>query len=121
MAATRRSQAEMQRKCKQALAGGKVTDPVEKMRLQLLERGCSGIKAIGRYFFKRYVFPLFFFSFCLGVVGFLIPLFWPLCGIRLGFKAKKNLSPSTNVIAHNASKFLATEPGLRGKLDSFNF
>ena len=52
MAATRRSQAEMQRKCKQALATGKVTDPVEKMRLQLLERGCSGIKAIGRYLFQ---------------------------------------------------------------------
>ena len=48
MAATRRSQAEMQRKCKQALANPGL-DPIEKMRLQLLERGCNGIKAIGRY------------------------------------------------------------------------
>ena len=48
MAATRRSQAEMQRKCKQALATGQTKDPIERMRLQLLERGCSGIKAIGR-------------------------------------------------------------------------
>ncbi len=48
MAATRRSQQEMMMKCKKQLGSGKVQDPVERMRLQLLERGCNGIKAIGR-------------------------------------------------------------------------
>ena len=47
MAATSRSNAELQRKAK--LAQGKAKDPIEKLRLACLSRGASGIKGLGRY------------------------------------------------------------------------
>ncbi|XP_066922113.1 calcyphosin-like protein [Clytia hemisphaerica] len=48
MAATSRSNAELQRKAK--LLGGKTKDPIEKLRLACLSRGASGIKGLGRTF-----------------------------------------------------------------------
>lgn len=46
MAATSRTNAELQRKAKTAL--NKATDPIEKLRLACLSRGASGIKGLGR-------------------------------------------------------------------------
>ncbi|XP_021377255.1 calcyphosin-like protein isoform X3 [Mizuhopecten yessoensis] len=46
--ATERGNRELKQKCKANLA--KTTDPVEKLRLQCLSRGASGIKGIGRQF-----------------------------------------------------------------------
>lgn len=46
MAATSRTNAELQRKAKSAL--NKATDPIEKLRLACLSRGASGIKGLGR-------------------------------------------------------------------------
>ena len=46
MAATSRSNAELQRKAK--LLEGKTKDPIEKLRLACLSRGASGIKGLGR-------------------------------------------------------------------------
>lgn len=46
MAATSRSNAELQRKAK--LLEAKTTDPIEKLRLACLSRGASGIKGLGR-------------------------------------------------------------------------
>ena len=46
MAATHRHEAELKKKCQQAL--NKTKDPVEMLRLQCLARGSSGIKGIGR-------------------------------------------------------------------------
>lgn len=48
MAATSRTNNELQRNAKKAL--GKATDPVEKLRLACLSRGASGIKGLGRTF-----------------------------------------------------------------------
>ncbi|KAK3747591.1 hypothetical protein QZH41_015827 [Actinostola sp. cb2023] len=46
MAATARHEREMQQKCKRNLE--KTNDPVEKLRLNCLARGSSGIKGLGR-------------------------------------------------------------------------
>ena len=48
MAATARSQHDMQQKCKEGLA--KATDPLEKLRLQCLSRGANGIQGLARQF-----------------------------------------------------------------------
>jgi len=48
MAATSRTNNELKRNATQALS--KTTDPVEKLRLQCLSRGASGIKGLGRTF-----------------------------------------------------------------------
>jgi len=50
MAATARQQRELRMKSKVALQSGKVTCPVEKLRLRCLERGADGIKGLGRTF-----------------------------------------------------------------------
>lgn len=47
MAATSRTNAELQRKAKLAQKGA--TDPIEKLRLACLSRGASGIKGLGRF------------------------------------------------------------------------
>lgn len=47
MAATSRTNNELKRNANKALS--KATDPVEKLRLQCLSRGASGIKGLGRY------------------------------------------------------------------------
>ena len=46
MAATHRQEEDMKRKCKEAIASAK--DPIEKLRLNCLSRGASGIKGIAR-------------------------------------------------------------------------
>ena len=48
MAATSRTNSELKRNATKAL--GKTSDPVEKLRLQCLSRGASGIKGLGRTF-----------------------------------------------------------------------
>ncbi|XP_065905567.1 calcyphosin-like protein [Dysidea avara] len=48
MAATHRQEEDLKRKCKDAAA--KTQDPIEKLRLNCLARGASGIKGIGRIF-----------------------------------------------------------------------
>jgi len=57
MAATSRSNAELQRKAKQLEKTAK--DPVEKLRLACLSRGASGIKGLGRYLY--FIVMLFYF------------------------------------------------------------
>ena len=47
MAATSRTNAELQRKAKTAQKSA--TDPIEKLRLACLSRGASGIKGLGRF------------------------------------------------------------------------
>uniref|UniRef100_A0A914USZ9 EF-hand domain-containing protein n=1 Tax=Plectus sambesii TaxID=2011161 RepID=A0A914USZ9_9BILA len=49
MAATARTEKELKDKCTKQLRGG-VEDPLEKLRLQCLTRGASGIKGLGRMF-----------------------------------------------------------------------
>jgi hypothetical protein len=46
MAATARHEREMIRKCKQNES--KTKDPVEKLRMNCLQRGSAGIKGLGR-------------------------------------------------------------------------
>jgi len=48
MAATKRTQHEMQQKCKKALSQAK--DPLEKLRLACLARGANGIQGLSRTF-----------------------------------------------------------------------
>lgn len=46
MAATVRSETDMKKDAKKRLISSQ--DPVEKLRLQCLARGCNGIKSFGR-------------------------------------------------------------------------
>jgi len=48
MPATVRSETEMKQDAKKRLQ--QTTDPIEKIRLQCLSRGCTGIKGLGRMF-----------------------------------------------------------------------
>lgn len=48
MADVARQEQELKDKCNRDLKGGKVIDPVERLRLQCLARGASGIKGLGR-------------------------------------------------------------------------
>ncbi len=44
-----RQEQELKDKCATDLKSGKVTDPIEKLRLNCLSRGASGIKGLARY------------------------------------------------------------------------
>ena len=48
MAATQRGERELKKKAEAQLAKG-TKDPLERLRLQCLARGASGIKGLGRY------------------------------------------------------------------------
>ncbi|KAK3090470.1 hypothetical protein FSP39_012128 [Pinctada imbricata] len=50
MAATSRNNRELMQKCQKKLNSGENIDPVERLRLQCLSRGASGIKGLGRSF-----------------------------------------------------------------------